>query len=146
MGALCSKEGADDPFAQPGRRLGDAPPPAPTTAAVPASATSKRTVGGPPRILGGGNNATSSSADAAEARRMAAAAAEARSKSTKSGDLGKKLAGQKKLSHRATLQEASREAPRVQMTVLVFGLMGLAFLSGDGDAKIVAGLALHLPV
>ncbi|KAK3362930.1 hypothetical protein B0T25DRAFT_575594 [Lasiosphaeria hispida] len=113
MGALCSKENSDDPFAQPGRRLGDAPPPVPTTAAVPASATSKRTVGGPPRTLSGGNNnAASSSADAAEARRMAAAAAEARSKSTKSGDLGKKLAEQKKLSHRATLEEASRAAVR----------------------------------
>ncbi|KAK5655000.1 hypothetical protein OQA88_6759 [Cercophora sp. LCS_1] len=106
MGNICGKE--SDAFAQPGRRLGSAPV-TPSTAPVPASATSKPSkVGGPPRTLGGaGGQASSSSPD--EARRRAAEAAEARAQGNKGGDLSKKLAEQKKLSHRATLEEASKK-------------------------------------
>ncbi len=75
MGALCSKE--SDAFAQPGRRLGEAPAQA-SSAAVPASAKpAPKVVGGPPRTLGGSGGEASSGGDAAaDARRRAAAAAE----------------------------------------------------------------------
>ncbi|KAK0656109.1 hypothetical protein B0T16DRAFT_451720 [Cercophora newfieldiana] len=107
MGNICGKE--SDAFAQPGRRLGTTPE-TPASVPVPASATSpKAKVGGPPRRLGGDSSADTSGSSPDEARRKAALAAEARAQGNKGGDLGKKLADQRKLTHRATLEEASRK-------------------------------------
>ncbi|KAK0633422.1 hypothetical protein B0T14DRAFT_506744 [Immersiella caudata] len=113
MGNICGKQPSS--FSSPGRPLGTTPT-APTTASVPSSVTpnkSPKAVGGPPRRLGGaseGNASTSSASNSPdEARRKAALAAEARAQGSKGGDLSKKLAEQRKLTHRATLEEASKK-------------------------------------
>lgn len=117
MGNICGKEA--DAFSQPGRRLDEAPAvrtsaavPASASASVPVKATTPK-VGGPARTLGGsGAGGGGGGGDVDDARRRAAAAAEARAQGTKGGDLSKKLAEQKKLTHTATLKEASKQAVR----------------------------------
>ncbi|KAK0754162.1 hypothetical protein B0T18DRAFT_424588 [Schizothecium vesticola] len=116
MGACCTKQSSS--FSSPGRPLG-ATPSGPSSIGVPASATRPPPprVGGPPRTLGGGATSTTPGADAEEARKKAAAAAEARAqqqsaKTGSGGDLTKKLAEQRRLTQRATLEVASRQNVR----------------------------------
>lgn len=73
MGNICGKQ--DDPFAQPGRRVGESANPQNNSKTVPVP----KKVGGPGRTLGNGpQEAGSASAGPDEARRKAAEAAEVR--------------------------------------------------------------------
>ncbi|KAF2637036.1 hypothetical protein P280DRAFT_472554 [Massarina eburnea CBS 473.64] len=105
MGNLCGKQSADDNFHGEGRTLGSAPPPR-TNASIPAHVTSaskpQPKVGGPARTVGGGSGGD-------DPRAAAAAAAEARANKPVTGDLAKKLEGQKKQTMNQTLQEAASE-------------------------------------
>ncbi|KAI0200090.1 hypothetical protein F4808DRAFT_430537 [Astrocystis sublimbata] len=112
MGNICGKS-ESEAFSQPGRVLGSTPT-QPERVSVPAH------VGGPPRTLGGGGGsapspAGGSNADAEEVRRRAAEAAEARAQAASaksSGQLGAKLAAQKKQTRNDTLQEISNNERR----------------------------------
>ncbi|KAH8179852.1 hypothetical protein LIA77_01371 [Sarocladium implicatum] len=115
MGNICGKQ--DDPYAQPGRRVGEN-----TSASSTANSNSKKTVpvpkkvGGPGRTLGGSTSGDSGSAAGAdEARRRAAEAAEARAaKGTgkPAGKLQTQLNQQKKQNRNSTLKEASSQEVR----------------------------------
>ncbi|KAK1826167.1 hypothetical protein QBC39DRAFT_376800 [Podospora conica] len=105
MGNCCSKD--PSAFSSPGRPLGSTP-----AVGVPSAAARK--VGGPPRTLGGGSGSgrtATAAADAEEARRKAAAAAEIRAQQAAKppGPLAKKLADQRKMTHRETLEDAARQ-------------------------------------
>ncbi|KAL1836308.1 hypothetical protein VTJ49DRAFT_5317 [Mycothermus thermophilus] len=133
MGNLCGKASRDDdPFSQPGRRLGSAPA-TPAIASVPSASASPKSpaprkvvVGGPPRTLGGGGGSSSpttggggggegSSSTADDARARAAAAAEARFQAAKQsrGKLGTALDKQRAMTDAEALRQAS-EAERRQ--------------------------------
>ncbi|OCK76276.1 hypothetical protein K432DRAFT_446140 [Lepidopterella palustris CBS 459.81] len=109
MGNLCGKQ-SNDPFAGPGRTLASAPPPAQNArSSVPRKMSSTqpqqqrrnnnagRAVGGPER-----------SSD--DPRAAAARAAEARAtKTSGTGQIGKKLDEQKRQTRKSTLEQASWE-------------------------------------
>ncbi|KAL2212436.1 hypothetical protein CC79DRAFT_1329751 [Sarocladium strictum] len=110
MGNICGKQ--DDPYAQPGRRVGSTPgtnAQASNNKSVPVP----KKVGGPGRTLGGASQ-DSSSASADDARRRAAEAAESRAKGTgkPAGKLQTQLNAQKKQNRSETLKEASNQEVR----------------------------------
>ncbi|KAK0392618.1 hypothetical protein NLU13_2113 [Sarocladium strictum] len=112
MGNICGKQ--DDPFAQPGRRVGTSPSSnaqgSSNNKTVPVP---KKKVGGPGRTLGGSSQ-EASSASADDARRRAAEAAEARAKGSgkPAGKLQTQLNAQKKQNRSDTLKEASSQEQR----------------------------------
>ncbi|MCJ1245039.1 hypothetical protein MMC30_002240 [Trapelia coarctata] len=97
---------SSDPFAQPGRTLGNAPP-APR-ASVPPKISSQRgkTLGAQP--------GSSEGPEASDARRAAAKAAEERAARANQpkGKLGQALASQKQQTRNETLGDVSREERR----------------------------------
>lgn len=113
MGNICGKQ--DDPYAQPGRRVGDSSASAtnPSKKTVPVP----KKVGGPGRTLGGSTSGDSGSAGADEARRRAAEAAEARAakgSGKPAGKLQTQLNQQKKQNRSETLKEASSQEVRTR--------------------------------
>ncbi|KAI9738688.1 MAG: hypothetical protein M1834_008193 [Cirrosporium novae-zelandiae] len=108
MGNLCGKPSSDN-FDAPGRPLGTSAPPSDSNprASLPAKIISPSKISGQGRPIGGGGNQSTNE----DPRKAAAKAAEERAaKAGKvTGPLGSKLAGQKKQTMGATLNQAAAE-------------------------------------